>query len=103
MKVILSDTKLEKFVQSLEPSTIAKGLRTMDLLEMFGNSLGLPHSKKVRKNLYELRVRGKQEVRIFYIQNRNGATLLHGFIKKTPGIPRRELKVALQKLKTLES
>jgi len=30
MKVILYDTKLEKFIQTLESSTIAKVLRTID-------------------------------------------------------------------------
>lgn len=100
MKVVVIDTKLEKFISSLEDSTIAKVLRTIDLLEMFGNSLRPPHSKKVRKNLYELRIRGKQEVRIFFTYGRSGAILLHGFIKKTSTIPKQEIKAALQKLKT---
>ena len=101
MKVIIFDTKLEKFVSSLEESTVAKILRTIDLLEMFGTSLGPPHSKKIKRNLYELRIRGKQEVRIFYTQNRGAVVLLHGFIKKSQRIPDKEIKMALQKLDML--
>jgi len=56
---------LEKFIQSLEKSTIAKTLRTIDLLEKFGYDLKFPHSKKIAKNLLELRIRGRQEIRIF--------------------------------------
>ncbi|MFA5792579.1 MAG: type II toxin-antitoxin system RelE/ParE family toxin [Candidatus Gracilibacteria bacterium] len=56
---------VEKFILKLEKPTIAKVLRTVDLLEKFGNDLGMPHSKKIRHNLFELRVRGGQEVRIF--------------------------------------
>ena len=102
MKITLFDTKIEKFTDSLENLTVAKVLRTVDLLETFGGSLGLPHSKKIKRNLYELRIRGKQEVRIFYTIRRNEVILLHGFIKKTQTIPYREIKNALQKLKTFD-
>ena len=49
-----------------EKPTIAKILRTFDLLEEFGNKLGPPHSKKVKNNIFELRIRGREEIRIFY-------------------------------------
>lgn len=56
---------IEKFIEFLEKPTIAKVLRTIDLLEDFGPQLGMPHSKKIEDGLFELRIRGKQEVRIF--------------------------------------
>jgi len=62
MKVVFFDSELEKFISSLEKPTIAKVLRTIDLLESFGHLLGMPHSKKVSPHLFELRIRGKQEI-----------------------------------------
>ncbi len=103
MNIRFIDIKLERFIRSLDESTIAKVLRTIDLLEMFGHGLSLPHSKKVHTELFELRVRGKQEVRIFYAFRKNGAVLLHGFIKKSNRIPKKELDLALQKLRGLTS
>lgn len=103
MNVRFFDAQLEKFIQSLDEPTIAKVLRTIDLLEMFGNQLGLPHSKKVHAKLFELRIRGRQEVRIFYTFHKNEAVLLHGFVKKSKRIPKKELRVSLQKLETLDS
>lgn len=98
---ILTDSQVEKFIQSLEKPAIAKVLRTIDLLETFGHKLTLPHSKKVTKKLFELRIRGQQEVRIFYAFHNEAAYLLHGFIKKSQKIPQRELAAAIFKLNRL--
>ena len=40
MRVNFFDEALEKFVENLEPDSVAKLLRTIDLLEKFGSSLG---------------------------------------------------------------
>lgn len=101
MKICFFDTQLEKIIQSLDKPTVAKVLRTIDLLETFGHKLTPPHSKKIHIQLFELRIRGKQEVRIFYTFHKNKAVLLHGFIKKSKKIPKKELQLTLQKLKML--
>lgn len=102
MEIRIFDDSVEKFIHSLEKSTIAKVLRTIDLLETFGSRLGMPHSKKVGANLLELRVRGNQEVRIFYAFHKTSIVLLHGFVKKSDKIPFRELQVARQKGRALD-
>ncbi|EKD84530.1 MAG: hypothetical protein ACD_38C00206G0004 [uncultured bacterium] len=101
MEVKTLDKELEDFIYSLEKQTIAKVIKTVGLLEKFGNLLTLPHSKKLYKNLFELRIRGAQEVRIFYAFHKNQAVLLHGFIKKSQKTPLKELNLALKKLKSL--
>lgn len=100
MKLHIEDD-LEKFIMTLEKSTIAKVLRTIDLLEQFGHQLGPPHTKKVQANLFELRIRGQQEVRIFYFFHKGVIILLHGFVKKSQKTPNHELKQAFQKLSRL--
>ncbi|NQU82769.1 MAG: type II toxin-antitoxin system RelE/ParE family toxin [Parcubacteria group bacterium] len=102
MQIRIFDNSLEKFIKSLEKSTIAKVLRAIDLLELFGHNLKLPHSRKITKNLFELRTRGSQEVRIFYIFRGTEIVLLHGFIKKSQKIPRKEINIAIQKMKALD-
>lgn len=103
MNIRFYDSRLESFIRSLDASTIAKVLRTIDLLETFGHQLGLPHSKRVHTRLFELRTRGKQEVRIFYTFHRGEVVLLHGFVKKSERIPKKELLAALQKLGALDA
>ncbi|PIZ93073.1 MAG: type II toxin-antitoxin system RelE/ParE family toxin [Candidatus Magasanikbacteria bacterium CG_4_10_14_0_2_um_filter_41_31] len=100
---ILFGEDLEKFIFGLKKETIAKILRTIDLLENFGNKLSMPHSKKVIGNLFELRVRGQIEVRIFYVFYKETIVLLHGFVKKTQKIPVKELSIAQKKEKELDN
>lgn len=102
MNVRFFDDKLGAFINSLDKQGVARVLRTIDLLEMFGNELGLPHSKKVAHHLFELRVRGKQEVRIFYTFHGGDAVLLHGFLKKSQRISKKEIESARNKLRALD-
>jgi phage-related protein len=62
----------------------------------------MPHSEPLKNGLFELRVRGVQEVRIIYTFHQKNIILLHGFIKKTNKISLKDLKMALHKKKTLE-
>jgi phage-related protein len=103
MEIRIFDSSLENFIKNLQKPTIAKVLRTIDLFEKFGQKLGPPHTKKISANLFELRIPGKQEVRIFYSFHRSQIFLLHGFIKKSQKIPQKEIKIALQKLKMLDT
>ena len=87
----------------LQDDTQAKLLRQIKLLEEFGPQTGMPHAKPIGDGLYELRVRGKQEVRILYIfVKRSAIYLLHGFLKKTEAIPNRELNIAKERKREIE-
>ncbi|MDP2585681.1 MAG: type II toxin-antitoxin system RelE/ParE family toxin, partial [Candidatus Levybacteria bacterium] len=79
----------------------AKVSRTIILLRTFGNRLRMPYSKSLGNNLFELRVRGQREIRIFYTFYNGEAILLHAFIKKTQNTPFREIESAKIKLKAL--
>lgn len=100
MKISI-DPQVEELIESLEDQTIAKVLRSIDLLEKFGHLLTMPHAKKIAKNLFELRITGRQEIRIFYAFHQGVIKLLHAFIKKQQKTPRRELETALAKLSRL--
>ena len=102
MKVTFFNNEIEKFISSLEKSSIARVLRTIDLFEMFGNELGSPHTKKIEPRLFELRIRGKQEIRIFYTFSSGAAVLLHGFMKKAQCIPKKEIEIARTRKEALD-
>ena len=95
------DGEVEKFITTLEESAISKVLRTIDLLGQFGYQLGMPHSKKVMNNVFELRIRGQQEVRIFYFFQKCEIILAHAYIKKSQKIPKQELKYVIKKARSL--
>jgi len=93
------DEVVANFISSLDVSTRAKTMRIIDLLELYGNRLSLPYSKKITRQLYELRVRGRNHIRIIYSFMGNDILLLHGFKKKTSKIPKKELELARSRYK----
>jgi len=98
---IFIEKSVEKFIKLLDEKSTAKILRSIDLLEEFNYKLGMPHCKKISKAIFELRVRGKDEIRIFYTTNKNKIILFHAFIKKSNRIPRKELELGKKKFKAL--
>lgn len=90
---------VEEFIKSLDESTIAKTVHIIDLLGKYGPYLSMPHSKKLTENLYELRIRGKQEIRILYSYVKNKIFLLHAFKKQTQRTPKKEIETALKRLR----
>lgn len=90
-----------EFINSLDGKIKSKIINTIDLLEEFGIGLGLPHAKKLTgTSLWELRVLGSNNIRIFYVAviGKN-FLLLHGFQKKKQKTDRREIKIATDRLK----
>lgn len=101
MDVIFFNDKIKDSFYSQDRNPLDKCLRLVDLLKMFGNRLKMPYSKKIATNLYELRVRGQQEVRILYCFHKDRAVIVHHFIKKSQKTPRKEIKLALNRILSL--
>ncbi|MBI3385109.1 type II toxin-antitoxin system RelE/ParE family toxin [Candidatus Gottesmanbacteria bacterium] len=104
--IILFETKrgekpVEEFIKTQEHQAIAKIGQEIDLLSQYGFLLGMPHSKKVTSDIYELRIRGKQEIRIFYSFVKQKIYLLHAFKKQTQKTPRQEISTAMNRLNKL--
>lgn len=92
---------VKKFLETEGEPLMGKASYKIRLLQDYGPLLGMPHAKKLEGKLYELRVRGKDEVRIIYTFIENKVCLLHSFKKKTQEIPEKELEIARQRLKAL--
>lgn len=89
------------FLRKLPQATSGKVFRGIDLLEKNGENLGMPHVKKLFGDLYELRSRGQQEIRIIFVRSEGKAILLHSFIKKTQKTPKKEMETAQKRRKAL--
>lgn len=97
------DARLEGWLNELPPDMKAKVLRIVDLLVAYGpQNVREPYVRHVEghRKLFELRARGKDGIaRVFYFTaTGQQMILLHGFIKKTPATPKREIDVALQRM-----
>jgi len=66
--------------------------------------LGMPLVKKVDKDIWEIRSNLKDGIsRVILTMYQNHIVLLHGFIKKTQKISKKDLNVAQKRLTTLRS
>lgn len=92
---------VEELIRSQQLQTRSKITHLIDLLEKYGPIVSMPHVKKMSANLYELRIRGKEEIRIFFAFKGHNIYLLHGFKKKTKKTPVKEIGVALKRLELL--
>ena len=92
---------VKEFMLMQEQNTVLKITRTIEYLETGGPFLKPPYTKKIQHNLYELRIQGKEAIRIFYAKIGSDYYLLHAFKKKTQRTLRKEIKTALDRVKEL--
>jgi phage-related protein len=90
-----------KFLEDLSIKHHAKAVRNLELLEEFGQSLQGGIIAHVQEDIWELRIGFANDIsRILYINPiGNIFILLHGFIKKTPKTPQREINIATKRMK----
>lgn len=99
-KTTNNKSPIDDFVDNLDVKVQNKIIEVFSLLKEFGTNLGMPHSKKLTGTpLWELRILGGDNIRIFYIA-KTGKTflLLHGFLKKKQKTDRKEIRIALDRL-----
>ena len=95
------DKPVKDFISVQDSTTYAKIVSSMILLQNNGPFLKPPQIKKLQNNLYELRIKGKVQTRIFYTIINNEYYLLHAFRKKSQKTPIKELKTAIDRMKEI--
>jgi phage-related protein len=101
-RVKFAKDDIQDFLLSFDDSTVSKVINSLELLDELGEQIRPPRSKKVAKNIYELRVLGNLSVRIFYTFYDKNIWVLHAFVKKSQKIPKQELKKVINMLKSLQ-
>lgn len=96
-QTVRGEDVVESFLKVQPVNTQARMVRLIDMLK-YSPNLGMPYSKKLQKDLYELRISGSPAVRILYTFKGNVVYLLHAFKKKTQKTPRKEIDMALRRL-----
>ena len=105
-KILTFETKsgekpVDLFIKKQQPQARSKIIHNVRLLQEYGNMLGMPHSKMLGRGLYELRIRGKEELRIFYFFKQRAIYLLHAFKKQKQQTPQKELELGFLRMKEL--
>jgi len=90
-----------KVVNTLPKKMKARFVALTDRMMHVGPDLGMPHTRAMGVGLFELRVKAEEGIaRMFYCTVVNHEiVLLHAFIKKTQATPKKELDIAIKRLK----
>ncbi len=94
------DKLIEEFINTLQEKTQIKVIRSIELLKKYGIRLGPPHIKKIRNtSLWEIRILGSDNIRVFYVtQIERTFLILHIFKKKTQKTEIQEINTAIKRL-----
>ena len=94
---------VEEFITGLPERVQARFAHVFELLEGYGLQVGEPFIKSIQgvRKLAEIRVRVSSNAYrvLFFTHTGRKFVLLHGFIKKTQRIPRREIRLAEQRMR----
>ena len=93
------ENPVSDFLDSLSSNQQSKLLRVVVYIETYGLLSILPHVKKlVGTPFWEIRILGKDNLRVIYVSIQNNhVLLLHGFIKKKQKTPLREIQIAFER------
>ncbi len=102
-EVTFHTEKVEKETLKFPAGILAHLLHILELVEEFGPNLGKPHTAPMGGGLYEIRARGKEGIgrSLFCTLKGKEIVILHSFIKKTQKTPKREIDIALKRMKEL--
>jgi len=84
------------FMNALSARDRAKVNNVLRLLEEFGTDLGMPHARRIKGRLWELR---PGDNRLFYfLQVKRKFIILHGYRKRSMKAPKKEIATALRRM-----
>src|SRR3990167_10018508 len=91
------ENPVQKFLDSLSEKQQVKVLRIIQYIRDYGLIAVIPHTKKLRGTpFWEIRILGKDNIRIIYIvPMKETVLLLHGFIKKSQKTSSRDIDISL--------
>ena len=103
-KVTFYSSRVEAEIQSLPAGFVARFMRYAERMEIYGPDLGMPHTRPMGEGLFELRLKAAEGIaRIFYctiVERR--IVMLHQFVKKSEKTPKKEMKIARNRMKEIK-
>jgi len=94
---------VEEWLLTIPKSALAKVTRNMQLLREFNLALKEPYIKPLGDKLYEIRAKDPKGIYrvIYFAYTGKRFIMLHGFTKKTQKTPKKEIKLAKQRMEEI--
>lgn len=103
-KIQFYNASVKEAVNKLHPTIKAKFEAIKDNMLEVGPNLGMPFTKAMGKGLFEIRAKGQAGIArgFFCTILDNSIVILHVFIKKTETTPKKELELAINRMKEVK-
>jgi len=103
-KISFCNEKVNSQALALPKGILASFLRSLELLEEFCPSVGMPHSRRVSKGLFEVRARGREGLAraLYCVLSKGECVILSVFIKKSKKTPVNEIRLARRRMKEVK-
>jgi len=92
MQVILMND-VREFLKTKEKFVRVRAIKYLALLEDQGHMLRMPYSRNILPGIFELRVTGKNNLRLVYTFRDGAALVFYGFAKKTEEISLKDIRL----------
>jgi phage-related protein len=104
-QLLFFNASVQADIQDWTKQVFASFVRIAEQIEVSGPNLGLTYTKAIGSGLFEIRARGSEGIgRAFFCRMREQKIMiLHGFIKKSQTTPRRELRLAIKRMKEVKN
>lgn len=88
----------------MPPKIQARMIRLLELIEIQGANLGLPHTEAMGDGLFEIRAKAKEGIGrgLFCYLEGQHIYVLKAFIKKSQKTPKKEIELARQRLREVK-
>ena len=95
---------VKEAILELPPKLQARTIHLLELMEKHGANLGEPHTKALGDGLFEVRAKAREGIArgFFCYMDRNRVKVLHVFMKKDQKIPRKDIKLARERMKEVK-
>ena len=101
MQVIIIN-EVDDFINGLDLKANTKVKKRLALLRDYGHLIRMPHSKYIAPGIFELRMVGRDNIRLIYTFKNDAAVLFHAYVKKTEEITNQEMAIIKQKFTLLQ-
>ena len=104
-EIIYYSDDVQVAILGFPPGLQARYIHLTERMLAFGPDLGMPHTRVMGKGLFELRLKSKEGIgRVFFCTRpTRRVVMLHAFVKKSAKTPAKELKVARQRMREVQT
>lgn len=96
---------VDEDILAMPPKLQARMLKLLELIEEHGANLGPPHTESMGDGLFEIRAKAQEGIgrSLFCYMQGQTVCVLTAFVKKSQKTPKKELKLAKDRMREVKS